>query len=72
MRIGVDLGGTKIESAALSPAGDVLERLRSATPRGGYDSVVRGIAALVATIETRELLTDAQKLQIDAWAHEND
>ena len=53
MRIGVDLGGTKIEAAALSPAGDVLERLRSATPRGGYDSVVRGIAALVATIETR-------------------
>jgi fructokinase len=53
MRIGVDLGGTKIEAVALSPTGDVLVRQRSATPQGGYDSVVRGIAELVATIEAR-------------------
>jgi fructokinase len=53
MRIGVDLGGTKIEAVALSPTGDVLARQRSATPQGGYDSVVRGVAELVATIEAR-------------------
>ncbi len=29
-------------------------------------------AALIATIETKELLTDDQKNTIDAWAHEND
>lgn len=52
MRIGVDLGGTKIEAAALAPTGEVLARLRVATPQGGYDSVVRGIAELVATIES--------------------
>lgn len=27
-------------------------------------------AALIATIETKDLLTDAQKLTIDSWAHE--
>jgi fructokinase len=53
MRIGVDLGGTKIEAVALSPAGDVIERQRIATPKDGYDSVVRGIADLVAALETR-------------------
>ena len=53
MRIGVDLGGTKIEAVALSPTGDVLVRQRNATPQGGYDSVIRGIAELVATIEAR-------------------
>lgn len=29
-------------------------------------------AELVATIQTRELLTEEQKLTIDAWGHEND
>ncbi len=51
MRIGVDLGGTKTEAVALGPAGDELARLRIATPSGGYDSVVRGIAELVAAVE---------------------
>jgi fructokinase len=53
MRIGVDLGGTKIEAVALAPTGDVLERRRIATPRGGYDGIVRGLAELVAAIEAR-------------------
>src|SRR5438876_11570324 len=33
MRIGIDLGGTKIEAIALSPAGQEITRLRVATPR---------------------------------------
>ena len=53
MRIGVDLGGTKTEAVALGPAGDELARLRIATPSDGYDSVVRGIAELVAAVEMR-------------------
>jgi fructokinase len=53
MRIGVDLGGTKTEAVALGIAGEELARLRIATPPDGYDSVVRGIAELVAALETQ-------------------
>jgi predicted NBD/HSP70 family sugar kinase len=34
MRIGVDLGGTKIEAIALDPAGATLARRRIQAPRG--------------------------------------
>jgi recombination protein RecT len=30
------------------------------------------VAELIAVIETKDKLTDAQKMTIDAWAHEND
>jgi len=53
MRIGVDLGGTKTEVVALAPSGAELARLRIATSPDGYDSVVRGIAELVAAVEAR-------------------
>jgi fructokinase len=53
MRIGVDLGGTKTEVVALDWAGAELARHRIATSRDGYDSVVRGIVDLVATVETQ-------------------
>ena len=53
MRIGVDLGGTKIEAVALGPDGDERARLRVPTPRDGYDSVIRDCAALVAAVEGR-------------------
>lgn len=36
-RIGIDLGGTKIETILFDPAGDVLHRERVPTPRGGAD-----------------------------------
>ena len=52
MLLGVDLGGTKIEVAALSrDDGRVLLRERVRTPRGGYDAVLQAIAALVAHAE---------------------
>jgi len=47
-RVGVDLGGTKIEALALSPAGEERARLRIATPRGDYEGTLDAIAALVA------------------------
>ncbi len=57
MRIGVDLGGTKIEAVALGSsggqAGAELARLRIATPTDGYDSVVRGVAELVTAVENQ-------------------
>ena len=51
MRIGVDLGGTKIEAIALSHAGDTLARVRIATPQGDYDGTLDAIARLVDEIE---------------------
>jgi len=50
VRIGIDLGGTKIEGIALTDSGDVAERRRVATPRD-YDGSVEAIAGLVESIE---------------------
>lgn len=52
MRIGVDLGGTKIEIAALGEGGAVLLRERIPTP-GEYTATVRAIAELVIAGESR-------------------
>lgn len=55
MRIGVDLGGTKIEAIALDASGQVLARRRMSTPREcGYEAIVRAVVTLVRGIE-REL-----------------
>jgi fructokinase len=51
MRLGVDLGGTKIEIAALADDGSFLHRQRIATPQGDYAATVRAIGALVAATE---------------------
>ncbi len=51
MRIGIDLGGTKIEGVALGAGGAVLAGRRTATPRHDYDGMVRTIAGLVSAIE---------------------
>jgi fructokinase len=61
-RIGVDVGGTKIEALALSPEGEEHNRLRVATPRGDYDATVEAIAGLVA--RCREGLRDVDILGI--------
>jgi fructokinase len=54
MRIGIDLGGTKIEIIALGEGGEVLLRRRVATPQGDYSATLHTMAALVAEAE-REL-----------------
>jgi fructokinase len=46
MRIGVDLGGTKIEALALEGAREVRRR-RVPTPRGDYGATIAAVAALV-------------------------
>ena len=51
MRIGIDLGGSKIEAVALGPGGVELARRRMPTPQGDYDGTVRAVASLVAAIE---------------------
>ncbi len=51
MRIGVDLGGTKIEAIALAADGAVFDRKRVATPRDDYNATIRVIAELVDSLE---------------------
>lgn len=53
MRIGVDLGGTKIEVAALGPDGAFLLRERHTSPTGDYAKTVRAIREAVAAAETK-------------------
>jgi fructokinase len=50
MRIGIDLGGTKIEAALLDEAGAIVQRRRIATPRGAYGPILEAIAGLVGQV----------------------
>src|SRR5579875_3298738 len=50
-RIGVDLGGTKIEAAALDRSGAVHCRRRVSTPAGAYWATIAAVADLVRGIE---------------------
>src|SRR5438067_3716985 len=50
-RIGIDLGGSKIEAAVLDAGGDIRLRRRIATPAGDYAGTIAAIAGLVAGIE---------------------
>lgn len=53
-RIGIDLGGSKIEIAALDAAGEIRLRQRIDTPAGDYTATIAAIVALVGAAE-REL-----------------
>ncbi len=52
MRIGIDLGGTKIEGIAMRGS-DEVARIRVDTPRGDYPATVEAVAALVDALEQR-------------------
>ncbi len=51
LRIGVDLGGTKIEAIALDDRGEIQARRRVPTPSEDYNAILRAIGALVHEIE---------------------
>ncbi|MFN8547233.1 MAG: ROK family protein [Candidatus Eisenbacteria bacterium] len=51
MRIGIDLGGTKIEGVALDERGAELARQRIATPRDDYEGTLRALAQMVFALE---------------------
>jgi len=51
VRIGIDLGGTKIEGVLLAPDGQELWRDRIPTPRDDYRAVLDAIALLVERLE---------------------
>ena len=50
MRIGIDLGGTKIEAIAIDGSRELLRR-RISSPRGDYGATVAAVCDLVSTIE---------------------
>jgi len=50
LRIGIDIGGTKIEALALDAAGREVFRKRVLTPRGDYAATLEAVAALVKEI----------------------
>jgi len=51
LRIGIDLGGTKIEGIALADDGTVRERRRVPTPRDDYDATLRAVIDVVGDLE---------------------
>jgi fructokinase len=51
MKIGVDLGGTKIEAVALAADGRELGRMRVPTPQRDYDGTLDAMADLVRRLE---------------------
>ena len=51
MRIGIDLGGTKIEALALSNDGRELARPRVSTPQHDYEGTVAAVVSLVHRLE---------------------
>lgn len=51
VRIGIDLGGTKIEGALLDAAGQLLHSRRIATPAADYPAICAAISGLVAALE---------------------
>ncbi len=52
MRLGIDLGGTKIELIALAGSGEVLLRKRIPTPQGSYKNTLDAIISLVQDAES--------------------
>ena len=57
-RIGIDLGGTKIEGVLLDSAGDIKRRERLPTPQEDYSAILDGVSELIA------MLTDDKHMPI--------
>lgn len=53
MRLGVDIGGTKVEVALLGRDGDELARERALVAAGGYEPALEALAALIEAMERR-------------------
>ena len=51
MKLGVDLGGSKIEIIVMSDEGSLLLRRRIPTPQNDYDAVLQAIISLIFSVE---------------------
>lgn len=53
LRMGIDLGGTKIEGRVLAPDGSEVARLRILAPQGDYESTVRALTDIVRDLDAK-------------------
>lgn len=51
LRLGIDLGGTKIEGCVLAPDGADVARQRILAPQGNYDDTLAALAGLIRDLE---------------------
>ena len=51
LRIGIDVGGTKIEGAVIDESGTVRLRRRTSSPAGDYRATISAIVAIIGDIE---------------------
>lgn len=51
LRIGIDVGGTKIEGAVIDESGTVRLRRRTSSPAGDYRATIAAIVAIIGDIE---------------------
>lgn len=58
LRLGVDLGGSKIAAAVLDGDDQICAKRRTQTPQGDYDATIAAIADLVAGLEQDMDVTD--------------
>jgi fructokinase len=68
MRIGIDLGGTKIEVLAIDYQGVELARHRVETPRNDYDATIRAMVGLVRRMEEETGSTASQRFEDCSWS----
>ena len=57
IRIGIDLGGTKIEMIALDSSGSILKQQRIPTPASDYEGTIKSVAGLVLEFEKESQVT---------------
>ena len=64
MRIGVDLGGTKIEGILLSPDGRIAGKIRVDTPAQKYLETVDALCAVIEQLQQLSSI-DLQRVYVD-------
>jgi fructokinase len=52
LRMGIDLGGTKIEGRVLAPDGEEVARMRILAPQGDYEASVAALTDIVRALDT--------------------
>ena len=55
MRIGVDLGGTKIEGIVLTNEGEIAEKIRVATPGDNYKETLKAVCQVITHLQDQSL-----------------
>lgn len=53
LRIGIDLGGTKIEAVLMNAAGEVVHRERRSAPQGNYEATLDALCQFVEALDAR-------------------